>query len=321
MNCNKQDSWFIHLDMRGIKRIKKKYLLITAGLIGLFLLYLVFFKFPDRSKVAEPQIKLYLNKENKTISLGLEEYITGTVAAEMPALFETEALKAQAVAARSYTLRRVYAAHKYKSDCDMSDDINECQAYIGKEAFEQIHGKKSNLWEKISRAVAETRGEIMTYDGIPIDALYHSTCGGRTESAYAAWRKSVPYLESVVCDYCKNSPRYEDHKNFSTNELVKAIGEAGEIQIVETTTSGRAKIVSINKRRISGEEFRSLLGLPSNWVTVKATKTGITVNSRGYGHGIGLCQNGANGMARTGLGYHDILKTYYKGTDFLKLNY
>lgn len=306
--------------MKGFYRFKKKYRIIIAGLIGLFLLYLAISNMPDR-KVNEPQIKLFLNKENRVILLDLEEYITGTVAAEMPASFEEEALKAQAVAVRSYTLRRLQAKHKYEADCDMSDDVNECQAYISREAFEKSHGQKAYLWDNIARAVKETRGEIMIYDGIPIDALYHSTCGGQTESAQEAWGNNIPYLQSVACEYCKDSIHYEERKSFSNSDLVNAIGEAGQIKIAETTGSGRAKVVTINKRRISGEAFRALLGLPSNWLSIKAGKTGVIINSRGYGHGIGLCQNGANGMAKAGFNYHNILKNYYKGIDFFKLSY
>ncbi|MEN6390314.1 MAG: stage II sporulation protein D [Syntrophomonas sp.] len=264
---------------------------------------------------------LYLHEEKKAIQLGLEEYVAGTVAAEMPALFEMEALKAQAVAARTYTLQRLQAGHKYESDCDMSDDVKECQAYISREAFEESHGKKSDQWGKIVRAVEETRGEIMIYDGLPIDALYHSTCGGLTESAREAWNSSIPYLQSVTCEYCKDSGHYQEHISFSNTDLKKAIGEAGQIRVVETTASGRAKMITINKRRISGEDFRALLGLPSTWLNIKTSKTGIIVNSRGYGHGIGLCQNGANGMAKAGFKYNNILNYYYRGIDFMKLNY
>lgn len=306
--------------MRGFYRSKKKYRIITAGLIGLLLLLWAVLQIPDR-KNGEPQIKLYLHKERKVIQLGLEDYITGTVAAEMPASFEREALKAQAVAARSYTLRRLQAEHKYALGCDMSDDINECQAYISQEAFEENHGKGTDLWDKIASAVEETRGEIMVYDGLPIDALYHSTCGGQTESAWEAWHSSVPYLQSVSCEYCKDSGHYEDCKTFSNADLIKAIGEAGQIQVVETTASGRAKVITINKRTLSGEEFRARLGLPSNWLSITSSKTGITINSRGYGHGIGLCQNGANGMAKAGYKYRSILSHYYTSIDFLKLNY
>lgn len=306
--------------MRGFYKFKRKYGIIIAGLIGLFLLYLAYSKRPDR-EIDEPQIMLYLHEEKKAIQLGLEEYVAGTVAAEMPALFEMEALKAQAVAARTYTLQRLQAGHKYESDCDMSDDVKECQAYISREAFEESHGKKSDQWGKIVRAVEETRGEIMIYDGLPIDALYHSTCGGLTESAREAWNSSIPYLQSVTCEYCKDSGHYQEHISFSNTDLKKAIGEAGQIRVVETTASGRAKMITINKRRISGEDFRALLGLPSTWLNIKTSKTGIIVNSRGYGHGIGLCQNGANGMAKAGFKYNNILNYYYRGIDFMKLNY
>lgn len=306
--------------MRGFYRSKKKYRIIIAGLIGLLLLLWAVLQIPD-CKIGEPQIKLYLHKERKTILLGLEDYITGTVAAEMPASFEREALKAQAVAARSYTLRRLQAGHKYESGCDMSDDINECQAYISREAFEESHGNNSYLWDKIASAVEETRGEIMIYDGLPIDALYHSTCGGQTESAREAWHSSVPYLQSVSCEYCKDSGHYEERKTFSNADLIKAIGETGPIRVVETTASGRARVITINKRRLSGEEFRARLGLPSNWLSITTSKTGVIVNSRGYGHGIGLCQNGANGMAKAGYKYHSILNKYYTSIDILKLDY
>lgn len=306
--------------MRSIYRIRKKYKIIIAGLIGLFLLYWAFLRVPEL-QFEEPKIKLYLHQEQRAIRLGLEEYITGTVAAEMPASFEKEALKAQAVAARSYTLRRLQLERKYKLDCDMSDDVNECQAYLNKEAFECRHGKNQALWARITEAVEETRGEIMVYQGEPIDALYHSTCGGRTESAQEAWNKDIPYLQSVACKYCADSNHYEDVAVFSNEDLIRAIGESGKIKIIEKTSSGRVKEIKINNRCLSGNEFRSLLNLPSNWLSINVSSNGITVNSRGYGHGIGLCQYGANGMAKNGIKYQDILLSYYQGIDFLKINY
>lgn len=273
----------------------------------------------------EPYIKLYLNQEDKIIELLLEDYIIGTVAAEMPASFEIEALKAQAICARTYAFCKLLEDKKYPGGANLSDDINTCQAYISKEEFYRRHPRYKDLYNKVKEAVGQTRGEIMIYHNEPIDALYHSTCGGRTESAINIWGTDVAYLRSVKCRYCKESHHYENVQVFSTQDFAHSLGINDncrpQVQISENTPTGRVKKININNRELSGEKLRHILGLPSTWCNFKVNESRVEIKSRGYGHGLGLCQYGANGMALTGKNYHQILKYYYKDIEFSQLKY
>lgn len=271
-----------------------------------------------------PKIKLYLSRENRIINLALEDYITGTVAAEMPANFDLEALKAQAVCARTYTLRRLLDPKLYPMGADVTDDIYNCQAYISQSEFKNRNPQNYKiLWSKISQAVRETAGQIMVYNGEVIDALYHSTCGGQTESAVYAWGRDIPYLRSVECDYCRESKYYKTSQVFSIQDVQKITGTKSPINlgISEETPSGRVKRLKINQISFTGEKFRQIFNLPStNW-TFTSAKGELIVNSRGYGHGIGLCQYGANGMAKAGKNYREILRHYYQHFDFNQLQW
>ncbi|ABI69665.1 stage II sporulation protein D [Syntrophomonas wolfei subsp. wolfei str. Goettingen G311] len=278
----------------------------------------------EDKQFTEPSINLYRTKENKSYKLKLEEYIQGVVAAEMPASFELEALKAQAVAARTYTFKKLIDGRKYALNADLSDNIYECQAYISWEEFGERHPQGKQQWQKkIEQACNETRGEIMLYQGEPIDALYHSTCGGRTESALESWGKDIPYLHSTTCNYCRHSKYYESIQVFSSGELQKLTGvsNAEAIKILTKTPSGRSKKLQLDDRLISAEEFRRIFQLPSTCLSLKKQKNNLLIISKGYGHGLGMCQYGANGMATQGKNYHDILGKYYKDIDFYRINY
>ncbi len=272
------------------------------------------------------EISLYLSKQQRIVKLPLEAYITGTVAAEMPANFGLEALKAQAVCARTYTVRRLLNPKSYPLGADVSDDIYSCQAYISQSEFQNRNPSNYKvLWSKIEKAVQETTGQIMVYDGEVIDALYHSTCGGQTDSAANAWGRDVPYLRSVNCDYCKESKYYKTSQVFSTQDFQEKMGLRPEtllnISIIEKNPSGRVQKLKINQISLSGEKFREVFGLPStNW-TFSSVKGKLIINSRGYGHGLGLCQYGANGMAKAGKNYRQILKHYYRYFDFYQLQW
>lgn len=271
---------------------------------------------------AAPKITLYLSKENRTVSLDLEEYIAGTVAAEMPASFEMEALKAQAVCARTYTLRKIMQGKKYPLGANLSDDIKTCQAYLSKAEFNQRHSPKKNLYAKINRAVKATRGEIMVYNDEPIDALYHSTCGGYTASAVEVWGQDFPYLQSIKCNYCQSSHYYKTEQVVSVKDFswIKKAGKP-EVLILEKTASGRIKKLKLNNQILTGEEFRNLFKLPSYWWKFETQEDKLIIHSRGYGHGVGLCQYGANGMALEGKNYHQILYAYYRDFNICKLSY
>lgn len=289
-------------------------------------MYMIWRLSHPQPKVAEPQIRLYLHEKKICIEMKLEEYITGTVAAEMPASFGEEALKAQAVAARSYTLNKLLGGASFPLGADLSDDFNTCQAYIDRETFARLHPYQSTeLWNKVAGAVRATRGEIMLYNNKPINAVYYSTCGGRTASAREAWGKEVPYLQSVECTFCRESKNYDTRQTFKygeiSSDLAKSIGQQPAVKILERAPSGRVKKISLNRQVYSGEEFRKMLKLPSTWISVEAHSEELIINSHGYGHGVGMCQYGANGMASAGYDYRQILHKYYQKIELYKINY
>lgn len=273
----------------------------------------------------EPEVTLYLSKSDQKISMALEEYIIGTVAAEMPASFEMEALKAQAVCARTYALNRLFYEKKYRLDADLSDDITCCQAYVSVGEFRQRHPSTPDKYlEKIREAVAATRGQIMLYQNEPLDALYSSTCGGRTENASESGGSDLPYLKAVDCPYCQASPRYMNKQTYSGAYIRQQLGLNGKgfkVNILKATASGRIRQVKINDQVFSGEKLRSSLGLSSTWCSFQVNGDSMVIYSRGYGHGIGLCQFGANGMAKAGYDYRQILHHYYQDFDLHQLAY
>ncbi len=274
----------------------------------------------------EPYISLYLHEKDQTVRLKFEEYLTGAVAAEMPASFEMEALKAQVVCARTYAVKKLIEQRSYPQQADLSDDIKACQAYISPADFRRANPQHyQDLSARIKQAVDETRGEIMLCDGEPIDALYHSTCGGQTEDAGEVWLQDLPYLDSVKCKYCAGSKHYSTVQVFSVQQIEADIGidydENLEIKVLKTTASGRIKELSINHLILSGEEFRRKLNLPSNWLQFKKDQEKIIIESRGYGHGVGMCQYGANGMAKETADYHEILRHFYGDIQFNKMSY
>jgi stage II sporulation protein D len=305
----------------------KKYKII---LILLFLILFTLFTLlltkkhqeEPKEKLPQLEIKLYLKEDDQVIKLNLEEYIVGTVAAEMPASFGLEALKAQAICARTYALRKLISHHKYPHNADLSDDIYSCQAYITKNKYDDWN---PDLIKKVKQAVDQTRGQIMIYDDQPIDALYHSTCGGQTESALNGWGKDIPYLQSVKCKYCRESQHYRNTTRVTLDQLRKSLSipksKTIQIEILTRSSTGRVKKVKIASQILSGEKFRQTFNLPSTWFYLESKGNSLIIESNGYGHGSGMCQWGANGMAQSGKNYKDILKTYYKNIEFYQISY
>lgn len=269
----------------------------------------------------EPEVAIYLHEKDEVITLALEDYIRGTVAAEMPASFGMEALKAQAVCARTYALKKLIDKHPYPRGADLSDDISVCQAFCDLNA-EKPELSQENL-ERINQAIQETRGEVLLYDSAPIDAVYHSCCGGRTDSGWGGINQ-VPYLRSVTCTECKDSRHYTEKFTFTNDRLAHLVGDHGcklEMEILTYSPAGRANQLSINGKKIYASQVRTALNLPSQWISFKIGKEKTIITTRGYGHGIGLCQYGANGLAVQGENYRQILKKYYRGTVLYKLPY
>jgi len=282
-------------------------------------------------------IRVYIAAEDRIAEMNLEEYLKGVVAAEMPAEFEEEALKAQAVAARTYAVKNmVMFGGEGLTDhpgADVSTDIHSGQAWLDEKQLKARWGEPdyNRYWEKISRAVDETRGLIMTYNGEPINAVFHSTSGGHTASAMEVWGFDYPYLQSVVCTWDKQSPRYSDSKTYSPEELEQRLGaDAGVMaavqngntdvaQIIDRTASGRVDKIRLGTKNFSGIELRQKLDLRSTNFTVDVEGDKLVFKTIGNGHGVGLCQYGANGMAKAGMDFRHILTYYYIGVTIKNL--
>ncbi len=256
--------------------------------------------------------------------LELEDYVRGVVLAEMPASFEMEALKAQAVAARTYVLRRLTVGSKHSQGV-ICTDYHCCQAYLTDEEYILHRGVAEDI-SKIARAVAQTRGQVLTYGGELIEATYFACSGGRTEDAIAVWGEEIPYLQSVPSPGETKGERYDQVRYFSANEFAQALDRrlSGSpkywIDNISYTTGGGVAELTICGERYSGIWLRKRLDLNSTLFTIQADGDGITIHTKGWGHRVGMSQYGADAMALTGSSYREILGYYYPGTTIDKLS-
>lgn len=274
-------------------------------------------------------ITLFCRVEGKIYHTDLEAYLIGVVAAEMPANFAMEALKAQAIAARTLAVRRLRRfggkGCQHYPGVDFSDDPNETQAWLSNQGLKEKWGGNefNDCYRKVYQAVRATTGVIMVYHGQPIDAVFHSTCGVGTADASEVWHYSVPYLTSVSCGFDSHSPRYFNTFIFTWAELNNYfhISEATlkEIQVKKRSSRGRVLMLVAGKYRIRGDDFRKILNLSSTCFTWKRSSVGLIFYCTGYGHGVGMCQYGADGMAKQGWKYSQILLHFYRGIHFCKI--
>lgn len=277
-------------------------------------------------------VLLVAKGEQKLYRLDLEEYLIGVVAAEMPARFEIEALKAQSVAARTVAVGRMRRfggrGTRYHAEADFSDDPNESQAWLGQSSLRKKWGAINFLpyYKRVKQAVEDTEGIIMEYNGQPIDAVFHSTCGIGTEAAGNVWNHDLDYLKAVSCGMDKHSPKYEQKVFFSWDEASKLLGiterEVRLVRITKYTSGDRVSQLKFGNRHMSGGDFRNKLGLNSSAFEIDKQRNGIQVSVSGYGHGVGMCQYGADGYAREkGWNFKRILSHYYKGVKFTRIKY
>ena len=258
-------------------------------------------------------IKLYHTKTSEVEELSLDEYLYGVVSSEMPANFEKEALKAQAVVARTYTLYQIINSNGKHGEAGICDDSTCCQAWISKDdrmAKWDANEAEAN-WEKIVDAVDSTQGQIITYNGEPIDAFFHSNSGGVTETAANVWGgTNYPYLQSVETSGEDGYSQYNSEVEISKEELIEKLkqkhsdisinfDEQDCIKIIEYTESGRVKTMKFGNIEIAGTEVRSLLGLKSTNFSFEITENSIKFFVIGYGHGVGMSQTGADSMAKS----------------------
>lgn len=239
----------------------------------------------------------------------LENYLTGVLMGEMPASFDLEALKAQAVAARTYTLRRVEGGGV------LSDDPGVCQAYISPEkAPEKLGEDWEALLEKLKNAVRETEGEVMTYDGALIAATYFSCSGGKTEPAQAVWGSNIPYLVSVESPGEEEASSYESTLSVPLADFLNTLEiEDYGVSSVTYTDGGGIDTITIGGKTFKGTEMRKLFGLKSTCFSMEITEDTVEFSVLGHGHRVGMSQYGAQAMAEEGKKYDEILKWYYQG--------
>lgn len=258
-----------------------------------------------------------INRRNGIVlNLELEEYIIGVVGTEMPAAFSLEALKAQAVIARTYTLNAI------GNNKPLTDD-SSTQNYKSNDELKKMWGSSFNTYyEKIKKAVDSTKGEYLMYQGKIIDAVYHSTSNGKTEDAKYVWGNSMPYLISVESPYDNTNKTIIYDKYITYEELSKKLGidfnKDTNIEITSKTAGNRVEILNIAELSYTGVDIRNILGLRSADFKINKDDNGITFTTTGYGHGVGLSQYGANGMAKNGYNYEAILKHYYTGVTLVK---
>ena len=259
-----------------------------------------------------------VKRSNEEIQkIPLEEYIVGVLAGEMPITFKEEALKAQAVAARTYVLKKM--SYNIKNDYDVVDTVMD-QVYLDndrlKDSWKDNYINNINYLRKV---VLETNSEYMTYKDDIIEAFYFSTSSGKTENSEDVFINSVPYLRSVDSSWDNISPVYEETKYFTTYDFFSKLNikysNNLNIEYIDKTDTGRIKTIKINNVIKTGKEVTNSLNLRSTHFTIEKINDIIKIQTKGYGHGVGMSQYGAEAMARLGYNYQDILKHYYQGIE------
>ena len=296
--------------------MQNKILLIVVIILSFVLVYVsskevtTFFNTEASKKI------VVKDKNNLLKTLNIEDYIVGVVAAEMPASFNEEALKAQAVASRTYA---IYKINTSTGDFDVVTDVSN-QSYITVEEMKTKWGNDFNkYYDKVKLAVDNTKGEVMTYDGEVIEAFYFAMSNGYTEKSSLVFAVDKDYLQSVESNYESDLKNFEVTKEFTKSEICTKLNVSCDninIANIERSETGRVNKITINGVTFKGTEVRKKLDLRSTDFTIKSDDDKYLITTKGYGHGVGMSQYGANGMASEGYNYQDILKYYYQNIEF-----
>lgn len=273
-------------------------------------------------------IKVLHTKTGEIEELELDKYLYGVVSAEMPVNFEKEALKAQAIVARTYTIYKIMQNEAKHGIAQICDDSSCCQAWISKDdrlaRWEKNEQEKN--WNKITEAVEETKGKIIMYEGKPINAFFHSNSGGATEPPVNVWGGSgYPYLQTVETSGEESYEQYNSELEISKDDFVLKLkqkysdfnidfNQENCIQIIEYTSGGRIKTIKMGNYNFSGVEVRTIFGLKSANFSVEINDS-IKFKVIGYGHGVGMSQTGADSLAKQGYDCYEIIKHFYTGVE------
>ncbi|WP_320611475.1 stage II sporulation protein D [Evtepia sp.] len=300
--------------------------LILAALIFLLPMLLRQEKSPGEEELTLPESghTLSILVDGQVQEMDLNEYLWGVVAAEMPASFEQEALKAQAVAARTYALNKAGKSRNHPQ-ADLCTDYACCQAWISREKARANWGDKAVAYSnKITKAVAETGTKVILYNGQMIDAVFHSSSSHATKDAVEVWGNSVPYLKSVSSPEGEEVPNFNSEVTMSPQELKDAVLKAYPEAVLEgdpagwigetiTTPEGGVQTMVIGGVTITGAQARQIFSQRSASFTVALKDGNFVFSVAGFGHGVGMSQYGADAMAKEGKTYQEILSHYYTG--------
>ncbi len=327
------------LEKRGITM--KKILLITF-IISAFMLLLPLGAVTTSSKsiqattIKTDEIKTSITQStsfkvldtatNTITEMTAKDYIFGVVAAEMPALYETEALKAQAVAA--YTFACCRKVENSEKEYDITNDHTTDQSFITEEQARIRWGDKANEYiNKIKGAVEDTADYMITYNGKPITAVYHAISSGKTESSKDIWNFELEYLTAVSSEGDKLATNYISEASFTAEELKQKLSDSVEFSgepkdfftNITRTDSGSVKSIMVCSQELTGSKLREKLELRSSNFSVNFADDKFTFTVYGYGHGVGMRQNGANFIAKQGSNFKEILRHYYKSCKIEKI--
>jgi len=288
--------------------------------------------FTDKIKTPDT-VKVWISGEERVEELDFEEYVACVTASEMPSDFEEEALKAQSVAARTYTMAKIIKYNEKKPETHPEAplcDTTHCQAYKSKKELIRIHddGWESKGFKKVKKSCKATEGELLYYEGeLVMQPLFFSSSGGQTENSEDVFTGAYPYLVSVASPYEENASHKNEEKTFSLEQMrnllnakypSKSTGALtkSNIKILSRTAGGRVETMQAGEGIFKGTEVRNAMNLSSALFSISFSDDGskITFTSDGFGHGVGLSQYGADGMAKEGSSYKEILNHYYTGT-------
>lgn len=272
-------------------------------------------------------ISVYFHTLDKVEKINIEDYLVGVLPAEMPPSFNLEALKAQAVAARTFIINREGASDEGHKGATVCTDPSHCKAYMSEDEAEKKWGIEwdKTYKNKIKRAISETRGQILTYENEPISAVFHSTSSGKTENSEDVWQSALPYLRSVESEGEDKSPRFKSYEEVSIEEFKEKIKSLNNdvnfsnnkkewIGKITYNESGSVKTITISDKEFKGTDIRTLFGLRSANFKISIDDI-VRFDVTGNGHGVGMSQYGANHAAENGYTYDEILKKYYSGVE------
>ena len=277
-------------------------------------------------------IKLLHSDTNEVEEVPIDTYLCNVVSAEMPVDFQKEALKAQAIVARTYTIYKIN--NKKHDNADICDDSTCCQAWISKEdRLARWDESKEEKWKKIEECVKETSGKIITYNNQPINAFFHSNSGGKTELPVDVWggESDMPYLQVVETAGEDTYSQYNSEAEFTNEQIIEKLKEKypdiqidfnndEDIKILEYTSSQRVKTIKFGNHQISGTEARSIFGLRATNFEIIKEEGKIKFVVKGYGHGVGMSQTGADSLAKSGATAEDIINHFYVGVEIKEVN-